>query len=276
MMGDWEPLSVRRGKRHRPEPHEGIPDHLTYPIRHWLEGRFGYRKKGGMDRGLMMYVATATGIALTPTHADHQLQDQIIGAGERDHDLYLDVLDAVLHWTEGAGATTLRELLETGGSTWTVAEDGQSLERRVDPTAARAIATATNPADEASKELREAWANVYGRNPDPSDAWDHAIKAVEALMIPIVVPRKTKATLGDVLGELGNHPGTFMFSLDTSSKAVGSVETLEALLRLMWPNPDRHAGAGPTKTPSLPEAEAVVQIAVLTVQWLRSGVLVRK
>jgi hypothetical protein len=49
-------------------------------------------------------------------------------------------------------------------------------------------------ADEAASELREAWANAFGRNGDPSDAWDHAIKAVEDVLIPEMMPNNTKAT----------------------------------------------------------------------------------
>ena len=48
----------------------------------------------------------------------------------------------------------------------------------------------------ASAELTEAWIRAYGRDPDPSDAWDHAIKAVEAILIPIVVSKAGQAAVG--------------------------------------------------------------------------------
>jgi hypothetical protein len=31
-----------------------------------------------------------------------------------------------------------------------------------------------------------AWTKAYGREPDASDASDHAVKAVEALLLPVV------------------------------------------------------------------------------------------
>ncbi len=132
------------------------------------------------------------------------------------------------------------------------------------------------PGDQASAELVEAWAKAYGLAPDPSDAWDHAIKAVEAVLIPIVVPAKAKATLGDVLGALKANPKGWTFVLATSSSSLSNVETVEGLLRMMWPNPDRHGGGTLTRAPSLTEAEAVVQIAVTVVTWGRGGGLAKK
>jgi hypothetical protein len=35
-----------------------------------------------------------------------------------------------------------------------------------------------------------------GRNGDPSDAWDHAIKAVEDVLIPEMMRNNSNATLG--------------------------------------------------------------------------------
>jgi hypothetical protein len=46
-----------------------------------------------------------------------------------------------------------------------------------------------------------AWTKAYGREPDASDASDHAIKAVEALLLPVVVPKQAQAKIGQVVGE---------------------------------------------------------------------------
>jgi len=47
------------------------------------------------------------------------------------------------------------------------------------------------------------------------------------------------------------------------------VAPLVSMLRLMWPNPDRHGGES-SRQPSLVEAQAVVHPAVTIVQWARS------
>ena len=40
---------------------------------------------------------------------------------------------------------------------------------------------------------------AYGRQQDASDAWDHAIKVVKAVLIDVVVPKKTNPNLDHVL-----------------------------------------------------------------------------
>lgn len=102
--------------------------------------------------------------------------------------------------------------------------------------------------------------HVYGRHPNPSDAWDHAIKAVEALLWGLVIPKNTGATLGTILAALANKPSSWTFRLASS--------------RMIWPNPDR-PGSGTVRVPTQEEAENVVQTAVMVVGWLRTGALVK-
>jgi hypothetical protein len=128
--------------------------------------------------------------------------------------------------------------------------------------------SAAAPADVASAELSEAWGKAYGLRPDASDAWDHSIKAVEALLVPLVVPNKAKPNLGDALGQMKANPAFFTFG------PVASAEGVEKALRLLWPNPDRHAGAE-RRSPTIEEARGIVHLAVAVVQWLRDGLLVK-
>jgi hypothetical protein len=90
--------------------------------------------------------------------------------------------------------------------------------------------------DLTSAELAEAWARAYGRNPDPSDAWDHAIKAVETVLISVVVPEVNKATLGRVIERLVDKKKPPFRLLLTGNDGSHSVEPLVGMLRLMWPN----------------------------------------
>lgn len=48
------------------------------------------------------------------------------------------------------------------------------------------------------------------------------------------------------------------------------------MLRLMWPNHDRHGGTTPKRTPSEQEARAVVTLAAAIVQWHREGWVVQR
>lgn len=186
----------------------------------------------------------------------------------------LDAVDAVLHFGEAIAdeVDALDELLSLGGSVWEVDPlSRRKLVRRVDPTATAAFMESSTPGDVASAELKEAWTAAHGRNPDASDAWDHSIKAVEAILIPIVTPTNGKATLGSVIKTLNDQGDLWCLALQGHDRSA-SAEPLVAMLRRMWPNPDRHGGKS-SRQPSLEEAQAVVYLAVMVVQWARSGVL---
>ena len=221
----------------------------------------------------MEFVAAAR-IDLAYEPRDEYLLSQICDEAQgRDAE---GLLDLVHYAIQVAGTpyaiNELEQLLTDGGSVWSATSEG--LQRRVPPAVQDAYEAAVSPADVASDELEEAWSNVYGRHPDPSDAWDHAIKAVEAILIPIVCPTKDKANLGSVAGDLKAQPGRFTFGLQ--STGIGGVETLEAMIRLMWPNPDRHGGGPNPRVPTIEQARAVVQMAVTIAQWGRDGQIVRR
>jgi len=89
-----------------------------------------------------------------------------------------------------------------------------------------------------------------------------------------VTPAKAKATLGDVVGTLNSQDHLWRLALHGHDGSQ-SVAPLVSMLRLMWPNPDRHGGQG-SRQPSLVEAQAVVHLAVTIVQWARSDVLSKR
>jgi hypothetical protein len=111
------------------------------------------------------------------------------------------------------------------------------------------------------------------RSPDPSDAWDHSIKAVEAVLRPIVCPNHTRATLANVIGELR----TGQWKLNVRGRARdNSIQPLIQNLELLWPDLNRHGSPTPELPATREEAAAVVQRAVVIVQWARDGQIIRK
>ncbi|WIM89323.1 hypothetical protein PT015_07735 [Candidatus Mycobacterium wuenschmannii] len=206
----------------------------------------------------------------------HQLTDlfdKMLDSEEFD----LDLLDATLD-VLGPNANDWEKLqhhLSIGASAWRVADDHISLTRVVADEVQATLEAATSVADDAAAELREAWANAFGRNGDPSDAWDHAIKAVEDVLVPSVLPNQQNATLGSVLGHLRSQGGLWEMILPGQDRSNG-VGPLVAMLELIWPNHDRHGGAGPRRAPTPQEARAVVTLAATIVQWHREGWVVRR
>jgi hypothetical protein len=267
LVTEWQPLSVRRGIAKPDGPYEGVPPHLLQALVTWLWSVLGTR----MDRRGEAF-AEAIGLRLRIEVGDEYAKAAyVIHSAKRDEDLFLDVVDMALRAADNTQVGRLRNTLGMGGSVWTVADDGTSLVRRVSESEQDAYERTVSPADEIADELRTAWAAVYGRNPDPSDG-DHAIKAVELSLWQIVTPNKANSTLGVIIARLQQQADRFAFRLATSSTQTTSIEALVQMLRLMWPNPDRH-GTGERRAPELLEAENVVQLAVLIVGWARSEVL---
>lgn len=272
-------LSARRGFADDDDVlFEGVPAHLLTPLREWAHLNLGRRDDprdtDAVRRACLTRLAITCRVEVGAPQAYLNALVNLIDSdryGEADD--FLDVVDMHLQLF-GQGHRTLRQMLSEGGSAWTVAESPLRLERRVPDEEQQLYVTAVTPTDEASVQLQEAWAKVYGRDPDPSDAWDHAIKAVEILLHPIVSPANGKATLGTMLRDLEAKPEKWSLTLATSSTTVGAVEALTGMLRLIWPNPDRHgSGSDSSRVPTQEEAEQVVRLAVFVAGWLRVDAL---
>ncbi|KAB1913280.1 hypothetical protein F8280_32900 [Micromonospora noduli] len=225
-----------------------------------------------IDSDMIRRIALTVRLPLRSDVEPIKLRDDFLNSCRAADDRYLDVLDAILHLANATPASLAR-ILEEGGSVWKVREDGKGLERRVDPVATEAFTQATTPEDLASSELRQAWSRAFGRDSDASDAWDHAIKAVEAILAPIVVPAQDKPQIGHVLGQLRSQGDRWRLVVPGPDQDH-DVSPLVTMLKTIWPNPDRHA-AGNHRTPSLAEAQAVLHLAVTIVQWARSGAIAR-
>jgi hypothetical protein len=274
---DWERLSVREGRAQKDGPFEGVPPHLFDPLRSWVDHAFG-GSNYSMDDIEGGYKLAAV-IRWTPPRdrAPSTLTVRAVTQSlASEPDLILDAVDAALHLREmnAVDCRKLDEVLSLGGSVWKVNSDRSGLVRHLGTATENAFVDAASSPDTTSAELKEGWINAYGRNPDASDAWDHSIKAVESCLVPILVPAKAKATLGDVVGVLNSQGHLWQLVLH-GQDGSRSVETLVSMLRLIWPNPDRHGGTN-RRQPSLDEARAVVHLAVTIVQWARAGVLSRR
>jgi hypothetical protein len=234
-----------------------------------------------VDEPVLEEVAALLHIELAADSGGKRL-GEIVNWAAQDDEQFLDILHYTLQLSprvRGQLGEHLEALLAGGGSVWSATVKG--LARRVDPAAEEAFSLATAIQDSASKELLQAWTKAYGRDSDASDAWDHAIKAVEAVLIPIVVPGQDSAHIGHVIGQLDRQGAQWKTLLSFNQPVPpvypphNSVQALVGMLRLLYPNPDRHIGPD-HRVPTLDEARAVVQLAVTIVQWARDGQIVRK
>ena len=101
------------------------------------------------------------------------------------------------------------------------------------------------------------------------------------MLIPIVVRNQAGAHMGHVIGQLdrqGEQWNTLLRFNQTTppvNPPTTSVRALVGMLRLLYPNPDRHIGPD-HRVPTTEEARAVVQLAVTIVQWARDGQILKK
>jgi hypothetical protein len=158
-------------------------------------------------------------------------------------------------------------MLAAGGSAYQY-QNGR-LERRVDDTAVAAFeCVAATASDEASMHLRRAWAATYGRDPEPSRAYGEAVRAVEAVACPMVLPEDPRPTLGKVIASLRDRPDDWHLVLPGEREAAG-IAPLRVMLQLLWTaQRSRHAGGPDTRDQLLTEAEAALFLSITLVQWL--------
>jgi hypothetical protein len=192
-------------------------------------------------------------------------------------DLY-DVIDAILDL--GWGDTDyLQELLDDALSAYTVAPDGEGLVTRADPTATAALAESVqtaksrNDAGSAADHLAAAWGAAYALKPDEVRAYSESIKAVEAAAHSVIQPENSRATLGTMLRKMRDHPGDFCLMLPAPGVEVSAVI---AMMAVLWEGQtSRHGGQMPTRSETIKEARAAVQLAVALVHWFSNGVVRR-
>jgi hypothetical protein len=204
--------------------------------------------------------------------AFRSLQEMILASDV----VFLDVIEFLL-WKEvnSYRMASLGRHLEEGGSVWKVAihEGVARLERRVDPTVAKATEAVIAESGRAGKHLEQAWTAAYGRNPDPSTAFRESVRAVEAAAQPVLSPKNSSATLGTMIADLANAPDKWDLRL-APPPPFDKMDALLKMLKLLWKSHfDRH-GTPDDSVPlsvSQEEAETALHLATTLVHWLTSG-----
>lgn len=268
----WTPRSERvSGQR---ATYDGFPAHMHGELSRWMS-KVDTAIHGGYytENRLAATVALRAGIVfrMHSPSGPHLLEEAYQQGSD---DKALDVIKGYLYVASEELSKDLRSIFAVSGHTLTVGPDLKSLVEVVDTAMSRLATEAFQPSDRASQELQEAWNNAYGRGPDPSDAWDHAIKAVEALIGPIVEPANDKSTLGTPMGVIRNDAKSksprWSATCLKCQTGESAHEAVLSVLGRIWANPDRH-GSGTPMDPTLTQARAVVTLAVAVVQMAREG-----
>ncbi|GAA2836565.1 hypothetical protein GCM10010505_70020 [Kitasatospora aburaviensis] len=176
----------------------------------------------------------------------------------------------------------LSEVLGEAGSAYQVRSTEDGLERVVDATVTEAARKAGETADAtgrsvAKARLRAAWLKAYALHPDPGAAYADALRAVEDVACPLFLPSNSRPTLGNVRSHLEQAAHKYELVIQDENAVPASVDTVTAMIALLWHgHRDRHEG-GPSSAPISEEAaKAAVHLAATLVQWLSAGVVQRK
>jgi len=173
--------------------------------------------------------------------------------------------------------TRMEDILHNSGSNWTVGErQGRyGLVERVSAGVAVVMEQVLNDQNKASDLLRRAWEKAYGLSPQPSDAYQDAVKAVEILANPLLSPNDRDATLGKDINVLRTQVDQWGFVM-AGSRHTSATEHVLSTMQLLWHSQtDRHGKADYVDV-SEEEAKAAVLLAATLVGWLSQGALKKR
>jgi hypothetical protein len=299
---DWVPLSQRD---ERPQDESllegGTPEHLAAPLMAWTADYLSL-PRGRATGFLAQRVAARLRIPLYTSDPTWLVRSA------REDDRLLDVVDAALYlddalrwqievvgavptpyageadwlpdadWPENSNLAQavdrLDMLLTDAGSAYRVDWQHRGLTRRVDATVAAAARQAIASVAEPGTHLQAAWHAVYGRHPDPTKAYDEAVRAVEAAAIPVVLPKGSLETLGKVRAHL--QAAAAQWEIAIEGKQSGAIDPLVSMILLLWEGQQRHAGGPASRPQRQDEAEMAVHLAATLVQWFTSGAVRRR
>jgi hypothetical protein len=189
---------------------------------------------------------------------------------ELTDDELLDLADWIIHRNNSSAANALGYVLEAGSSAWTIGtrQENKGLVRRM-PVSVQEAVESTLRAGAPGKLLGEAWAAAYGRVPDPEEAYEKAIKAVEEASAFTVTPKNSGATLGTLFRDMKAQAWT----LDLPGR---SADVVVPMVEALWTGQESRHGGNGYRRPTQAEAETAVTLAVALVQLFVSGSAARR
>lgn len=266
----------------------GFPPHSLWSIAQWLLPFFqgGGATFGSQSRDFVMELERNLRLTVQRTPRDPRGVESVMGTASRDPQLFVRIVDfALRNITIGyminecaVAAGQLDRILRESGAAWEVRGVENRLqyflERRIDATTSAVLSTLTSEGTPEARHLAEARRHAFGQSPQPGKAYDEAVKAVEAVTIPVVLPNDQQATLGKVIGEIRNDPTRWTSSLtEPTAKGMSPVEVVIAMLDMLWRNEtERHA---PVVAIPQGQAESAVHLSLTLVQLFRSGAITK-
>jgi hypothetical protein len=284
----WRPLSVRNGSADAPAKydalHEGVPEWMHASLERWIDGFLWFTGNyRSINIGRLEQIERKLRVRLDWAGEGETAREGLLLEAFKNDGLALDVADLLLHECGDLGdaPAVLEQILADAGSAWRVVRvNGRyALVRRLAEAVQGSVDQAIAADQRAGHFLQDSFITCYGRDPDPSVAYREAIRAVEAVACPALLPDNRAATLGTVRACLEQGPDEkFAITLGEIQSEVGPRTnpriTLAHMTGLLWKSQfDRH-GAGDEPTPpgiTREQAEAALHLASTLVLWFARG-----
>lgn len=264
---------------------DGVPPLMREALLGWTSSRLRASGKGPefSDRRLCLELQTVLGVSLGVSagiSATTQSAEVRTALRKVEPLGFLRVVDYLLSRLDRYGlenyAPVLEGVLQQSRSRWTVGErmGKPGLVERVPAGVQDAVESVIANAAGAGRLLARAWARVHGLTPDDSAAYFDAVRAVEAVAIPLVIPRQREPVLGHVIGQMKND-GDWRLPLREHGDAPTAGLILGMLRALYRGHHDRHGAVDYTDV-THDEAAVAVLLAATLVGWFASGAIMRR
>ncbi|MFT8593506.1 MAG: hypothetical protein ABF747_07855 [Bifidobacterium sp.] len=173
----------------------------------------------------------------------------------------------------------LDKLLVKAGSKWRVGKrDGNAgLVERVDPTMDEAADKAMSECGDAGELLAEAWRQLFGRSPNPTEAYNTVMRALDETTKHTLSPNNPQATLGQSLTNMRNQHWQYAIEAkekdnlkpgEKSHNVDGGV--IQLMLRTIMENHDTRHAAGEITSE---QARSAIFLAVPIIQAFHDGLV---
>ena len=291
----WRPLGVDTDEEvaHYDALHDGVPEWMGASFWAWVRDALTYRARYGSGSVEMLDTSLAEAMCQTLKIPLPNLRAEAAFPGRGAQQLaaamkvlkmqqapmaMLQIADYLLARGGHADSGQLNTVLERSRSAWEVGTRAglPGLTRRVPRGVQVAADSVMARSGRAGVRLAKAWEQLYGVDPNPSEAYRLAILAVEDAAVPVVSPDNERATLGTVLKQIEDQRD-WKLPMDREHDNASSGVVLTGMMRLLWHGQhDRHGGQ-----PSAPgdvsadEAIVAVSLAVMLVHWLEAGLIQR-
>jgi hypothetical protein len=266
--------------------HDGVPPWMMTPLMRWLQPFLEVADDLGerhpnveFIEGLEMNCRLLAPLDRTRPIADLQkLIEEDPSFGIRVIQYVIGtflIIDDPPHHVGSGKLVPLQQILANSGSAWEVTaldvmdgHEGQKhlvLTRRDLAEEKLAITDVREQSDRAGSFLADSWKAVATQEPRPGEAYDKAVKAIEAAAQPVILPNNTGATLGQIISAMSDKPTKWIF-------ALGDLETVTAMMKQVWTNHFRH-GTQEREDHTPQEADAAMHIALPLVRFFVGGLI---